>query len=173
MSKVWNDCKICCKSINFYFLHNLLAVFHSFKSTQPVLQPQWHKSTFTKQSKSEVSSRYPWRKTNSTTTAKLSMRTSRLHTWLVSCLDEPLLSLCVGDGDVIFSRLDVMLLWKLQSQVSLQEHPSDLWSCSPTVSTAEKGHITKVKLIQKRTVAAKRTWNTTLTAESFTHCLSD
>lgn len=64
---------------------------------------------------------------------KASLRT---HTWWLSCLEEPLLSLWVGDEDVISLRLDCCLatvlwfLWKLQRRVSQQsreEHHSELW----------------------------------------------
>lgn len=58
------------------------------------------------------------------------------YTWWLSCLEELLLSLWVGDGDVISLRLDRFLatvlsfLWKLQRRVSQQsheEHHSELW----------------------------------------------
>lgn len=58
------------------------------------------------------------------------------HTWWLSCLEELLLSLWVGDGDVILPRPDCFLAtvlsfpWRLQRRVSQQsheEHHSELW----------------------------------------------
>lgn len=36
----------------------------------------------------------------------LNLRSPHTHTWLPSCLEELLLSLCVGEGDVILLQLD-------------------------------------------------------------------